>query len=51
VKLQKLWAAVTKDTNSGRWPNIIEQGELFIESMPVTFDTIADDMPKQFFII
>jgi len=48
VKLQKLWAAVTKDTNSGRWPNLLEQAELFIENMPTSFDTIADDMPKQF---
>jgi len=48
IKLQKLWAAVTKDTSSGRWPSLLEQAELFVESMPTTFDTVADDMPKQF---
>jgi hypothetical protein len=48
VKLQKLWNVVTKDTRPGRWPSIIEQAQLFIESMPASFDTVADDMPKSF---
>jgi hypothetical protein len=48
-KAQELGAAISKDTTPGTFPSL-ELGELFLESMPVSFDTEADDMPYQFIV-
>jgi len=46
-KIQDLQTAILQDTNSGPWYSF-QEVELFLESMNVTFDTVADDMPYQF---
>jgi len=48
-KSNELWNATIRDKTSNSWPNELELAELFLESMNVTFDTVADDMPTQFF--
>jgi len=46
-KRAALTTIITNDTNSGTYPSIIEEAELFIEDMNTSFDTQADDMPYQ----
>eukprot|EP01087_Luapelamoeba_hula_P012443 TRINITY_DN346_c0_g1_i1.p1 TRINITY_DN346_c0_g1~~TRINITY_DN346_c0_g1_i1.p1 ORF type:complete len:348 (-),score=63.61 TRINITY_DN346_c0_g1_i1:63-1106(-) len=48
VKLSQLWSVIVADTTSAAWPTPLQLAELFVESMKVSFDTIADDMPRQF---
>ncbi|KAL6052660.1 hypothetical protein QOT17_018455 [Balamuthia mandrillaris] len=49
AKQKMLWKAVLTDNSTGSWPNALELAQLFVESMDVTFDTVADDMPYQYF--
>jgi len=44
-KKNALWAEVTGDTTPGSFPNALEAGVLFVESMDTSFDSAADDMP------
>jgi len=46
-KRSALTPSITNDTNSGSYPNIIEEAELFIEDMNTSFDNVGDDMPYQ----
>jgi len=43
-----LMNGVTGNTKSNSYPSKAQQAELFIESMDLSFNTVADDMPKQF---
>jgi len=47
VKLNTIWTLITKDTTPARFPTLIEQGEVFLESMNVSLATDQDDFPKQ----
>jgi len=47
AKFTALWAAVTADTSSGSFPNPLTLLQIFVESMDLTFDTVADDLPYQ----
>jgi hypothetical protein len=46
-KEQQLDRIIKNDTTPGSYPNALQLLELFIESMDVSFDTVADDMPQQ----
>eukprot|EP01087_Luapelamoeba_hula_P012444 TRINITY_DN346_c1_g1_i1.p1 TRINITY_DN346_c1_g1~~TRINITY_DN346_c1_g1_i1.p1 ORF type:complete len:361 (+),score=49.85 TRINITY_DN346_c1_g1_i1:41-1084(+) len=48
TKLSQLWQVIVADTNSAPWPSAVQLAELLVESMKVSFDTVADDMPRQF---
>jgi len=48
-KFGEIGAQVTKDKTPGSYPTL-ELPEIFLESMPVSFDTEADDMPYQFLV-
>jgi len=47
TKASELGAVITNNTKPGSFPTL-GLIELFVESMPVSFDTVADDMPLQF---
>jgi len=47
AKRNQLAPVLTNDTTPGSFPSL-GLGELFVESMDLSFDTVADDMPLQF---
>jgi len=51
VKLNTIWKLITKDTTPRRFPTLVEQGEVFLESMNVSLETNQDDFPKQFLTV
>jgi len=46
-KAGALYKVVVEDQTSMSWPNALQLGELFVESMNRSFDYIADQMPHQ----
>jgi len=48
-KTNALQNSISADTTSGTWYSL-QEAELFIEPMNLTFSTLADDMPYQFLI-
>jgi hypothetical protein len=40
-KSAKLWAAITQDHTAAPWPSLIQEAELFVEQMNLTFDAIG----------
>jgi hypothetical protein len=48
-KANKLWATIANNTQSLDYYGLFDQSQLFLESMDLSFDTKADDMPKNIF--
>jgi len=46
-KFTVLKKGVGESTKTAGYPGIAEQAALFVEGMPLSFDTTADDMPKE----
>jgi hypothetical protein len=49
VKAMRLRNAIFGNTNSYGWPSVLHLPKLFIQDNNRAFDTVADEMPKQFF--
>jgi len=48
VKFSDLEKEVVLDPANAGYPSTVEEAALFIEGMPRSFDTVADDMPTEF---
>jgi len=47
VKLNTIWNLITKDRTPARFPTLLEQAAVFLESINVTLEADQDDFPKQ----
>jgi hypothetical protein len=47
IKFQDLTKEDNADPATAGYPSTVEEAELFVEGMPLTFDTVADDMPME----
>lgn len=47
AKFSDLENEVVLDPVTGGYPSTVEEAALFIEGMPLSFDTVADDMPTE----
>jgi len=45
--LNTIWNLITKDRTPARFPTLVEQAEVFLESINVTLEADQDDFPKQ----